>query len=51
MAEWQSCFRCNYYFEPNNDKKNYKVVEYKGSIVGVICPHCSGLIWREGQAA
>jgi len=41
---WYPCERCDYWFEPDNVKKNYKVLQYKGACVGVICPYCSGTI-------
>ncbi len=43
MPEWIPCYRCHYYFLPNNDKKNYKVLQFKGAIIGATCPDCSGM--------
>lgn len=44
MSDWISCWQCKFWFLPDNDKKNYKVVQFEGKIIGAICPDCSGYI-------
>lgn len=43
MPAWVMCYKCGYWFLPDNDKKNYKVVQYQGTIIGAICSSCSGM--------
>ena len=44
---WINCHKCKYWFSPDNVKKNYKVVQYNGAIIGAICTDCSGFIQEE----
>jgi len=49
MNEWVTCRRCKYWFEPDNDKRNYKVIQYKDAIIGVLCPRCSGFVEKKKE--
>ncbi len=49
MSNWLTCYRCKYWFLPDNDKQNYKVVQYKDKIIGVTCPDCSHYMGQEKE--